>query len=76
MKSIVNWVATILVIIGGLNWGLVGAFNFNFIGNVFGVMSIVPKVVYIVIAVAALWMVVELFISKKEDAAQTQTQAV
>lgn len=49
--SMVMWA---LLIIGGLNWGLVGIFNWDLVAAIFGDMSIVSRIVYILVAVAAL----------------------
>lgn len=46
-----------LVIIGGLNWGLVGAFNFNLVSAVFGDMSILSRIVYILVGLAAVALI-------------------
>ncbi len=43
-----------LLIIGGLNWGLVGIFNWDLVAAIFGDMSVVSRIVYILVAVAAL----------------------
>lgn len=61
--STLDWVGTVLVIIGGLNWGLVGFFNYNLVDQVFGVGSSVTRVVYALVGLAALWMIVT--VSKK-----------
>ncbi len=55
--NVVDWIAMILVIVGGLNWGLVGIFNFNLVGWIFGAMSVLARIVYILVAVGALWMI-------------------
>lgn len=47
-------VATALVIVGGINWGLVGAFDFNLVDSIFGEGSAGSKVVYILVGVSAL----------------------
>lgn len=47
-------VATALTIVGGLNWGLVGAFDFNLVEAIFGEGSGLSRVVYIVVGVSAL----------------------
>lgn len=47
-------ISKILIIIGGLNWGLVGLFNFNLVDSIFGVGSVMSKVVYILVGIAAL----------------------
>lgn len=63
MKKVVNLIATILVIVGGLNWGLVGAFNYDVVAAIFGAASIVAKVIYGLVGLGALWM---LFTSLKK----------
>lgn len=52
-----DWVAVILVVIGGLNWGLVGLFGFNLVNSIFGEMSIVSRIVYDVVGLASLYLV-------------------
>lgn len=51
-----------LLIIGGLNWGLVGIFRFDFVAWAFGgSASFLSRLVYIVVALAACWGVSMLF---------------
>lgn len=57
-KDIVYWIALALVIVGGLNWGLVGAFSFDLVAAIFGVMSTLSRVVYILVGLAALYIAV------------------
>ena len=51
-------IAYILVVVGGLNWGLVGFFNFDLVAAIFGDMSAVSRVVYALVGVSALLMLV------------------
>ena len=44
----------ILLVIGGLNWGLVGLFNFDLVAALFGEMSILSRIVYVVVGVSAI----------------------
>lgn len=53
MKAFYATVLT-LVIIGGLNWGLVGLFNYNLVDALFGTTSWISRLVYIVVGVAAI----------------------
>lgn len=55
--KIVNVIALILVIIGGLNWGLVGIFEFNLVDFLFGVGSILSRLIYILVGISALWCI-------------------
>lgn len=47
-----------LLVIGGLNWGLVGLFNVNLISVIFGEMSFLSRLIYILIGVAAVYDIV------------------
>lgn len=48
-------VALVLLIIGGLNWALVGLFNLDFVAALFGRMTLPSRAVYIAVGVAALF---------------------
>lgn len=50
-----DWIALILLIVGGLNWGLVGAFNFDLVATLFGQGSGLSRIVYILVGLAAIW---------------------
>lgn len=47
-------ISYILVIIGALNWGLVGLFNFDLVSLIFGDMSLLARIVYIAVGVSAI----------------------
>lgn len=53
MKTI-KTIALILVIIGGLNWGLVGLLNFDLVAAIFGNMSVISRVVYTLVGLSAI----------------------
>jgi uncharacterized membrane protein YuzA (DUF378 family) len=52
-----DWVALVLAIIGGLNWGLVGAFNFDLVAAIFGAGSVISRLIYILVGLAALYLI-------------------
>ncbi|WP_293860428.1 DUF378 domain-containing protein [uncultured Alsobacter sp.] len=54
MKT-VNVIAMILLIVGGLNWGLVGLFSFDLVAAIFGAGSTLARIVYILVGLSALW---------------------
>ncbi len=61
---IVNIIAYILVIVGALNWGLFGFFNFNLVSTIFaGARSLGSVITYTLIALAALWLILSPFIT-------------
>lgn len=52
----------ILMIIGGINWGLVGFFNYNLVSSIFGIkLEIVSRIIYAVVGLAALYGISFLF---------------
>ena len=57
VRNPVDWIALILVIIGGLNWGLVGLFNYDLVAAIFGAGSSLSRIVYILVGLAALYMI-------------------
>lgn len=59
MKTI-KTIALILIIVGGLNWGLVGLFNFDLVAAIFGNMSVVSRVVYTLVGLSAIYTAFEL----------------
>lgn len=53
--KVLHMVALILLIVGGLNWGLVGLFNFDLVAALFGQGSALSRIVYVLVGIAALW---------------------
>lgn len=51
----INTLALILLIIGGLNWLLVGLFSFDLVAALFGTMSTLSRIVYTLVGLSALW---------------------
>lgn len=46
-----------LVIIGGINWGLIGLFNYNLVDAIFGTMSLTSRIIYTLVGVAGIWAI-------------------
>lgn len=59
--KIVDKIALVLIIIGAINWGLVGFFNFNLVDAIFGTMSIVSRIIYALVGISGLWGIKLLF---------------
>ena len=61
-------IALILSIVGGLNWGLVGLFRFDLVAYIFGGQtSTVSRVVYVLVGLAAIWCISLLFRGRLVD---------
>lgn len=48
--------ALVLTLIGGINWGLVGLFGFDLVAYLFGPMSLLSRIVYVLVALSAITM--------------------
>ena len=57
---ILNTIALILLIVGGLNWGLVGLLNFDLVAVIFGEMSVLSRAVYALVGLSALIQLIAL----------------
>ena len=64
--NIVMWVALMLLVIGGLNWGLVGLFKFDLVAMLFGEMSFFTRLVYVAVALSAVVVFVPTFLESKK----------
>lgn len=53
--SAIDWIALILVIIGAINWGLVGLFNFDLVHAIFG--NVLSRIIFVIVGLAGLWTI-------------------
>ncbi len=54
---VLKWVTVILLIVGAINWGLVGAFDYNIVTKLLGEASMLTRVVYILIGLAGVYKI-------------------
>lgn len=59
--KVIDTIALILVIIGAINWGLIGIFNFNLVDTIFGVASAFSKIIYTLVGISGIWSIKLLF---------------
>lgn len=55
IMKVIDTIALILIIIGAINWGLVGIFNFNLVEAIFGGISVITRIIYILVGISGLW---------------------
>lgn len=67
-RSALEWIASILVVIGALNWGLVGIASFSginyswdLVALLLGGIPMLASIVYILVALSGIWMLIKLF---------------
>lgn len=57
-----DWIALVVLIIGGVNWGLVGLFQFDLVATLFGgADSLLSRIVYILVGLSAVYIAVDSF---------------
>ncbi|EQB88846.1 hypothetical protein SDC9_156037 [bioreactor metagenome] len=64
--SLLDKLSFLLVIIGALNWGLIGLFNFNLVHTLFGFIPLLTRVVYILVGLAGVNLIRFLYCLKKK----------
>ena len=68
-------ISLILIVIGALNWGLIGIFQFDIVAALFGGMSgVVSRIVYTLVGLAGIWGITMLF--RKENKASLRSHTV
>ena len=53
--KVIDIIALVLIIIGAINWGLVGIFNFILVEAIFGGLSVLTRIIYILVGISGLW---------------------
>jgi uncharacterized membrane protein YuzA (DUF378 family) len=53
----IDWIAIILVIIGAINWLLIGLFNFNLVTAIFGGIPALSSIIFVIVGLAGLWLI-------------------
>lgn len=53
----IDWIAMVLLIVGGLNWGLVGLFNVDLLATLFGELSTLTRALYVLVGLSALYSI-------------------
>ncbi len=56
--NVLGWIAVILAVIGGLNWGLVGLLNVDLVAAIFGAMSVLSRLIYVIVGLSAIYVLI------------------
>lgn len=60
--KVLRFIVMLIMVIGSLNWGLIGFFGYNLVGDIFGgMMSMGARIVYAIVGLAGLWGISFLF---------------
>ena len=55
--NLLDWIALVLLIVGGINWGMVGLLNVDLVSSIFGVMTVATRVIYALVGISALYVI-------------------
>ena len=58
--KVMGILTAVLIVIGGLNWGLVGFLNFDLVATIFGDMSALARLVYVLVGLSAIYQAINL----------------
>lgn len=64
--NIVQKTALVLTVVGALNWGLIGLFNFDLVATLFGSMTIISRTIYTLVGIAGLINIMLFFVNLDE----------
>ena len=59
--KVIDKIALVLIIIGAINWGLIGFFKFDLVAAIFGEMTAMSRIIYALVGVSGLWGIKLLF---------------
>lgn len=59
--KVIDKIALVLIIIGAINWGLIGIFNFNLVATIFGDMTVIARIIYGLVGLSGIWGIKLLF---------------
>lgn len=53
--NVIDWTILVILVIGGLNWGLIGFLNFDLVSSIFGVMTTISRGIYAIVGISAIY---------------------
>ena len=56
MSKTLDYIALIVVFIGAVNWGLIGLFRLDLVAMVFGQMSLISRIIYVLVGICGLYL--------------------
>jgi hypothetical protein len=71
-----DWVALAVLVIGGINWGLIGAFNIDIVSSLFGEMTILTRVIFSLVGLSALYIAFTTMTYTNESTTRNHTRVV
>jgi uncharacterized protein len=73
-RNALDWIAGALVIIGALNWGLVGVEGVNLVGAIFGDGSLAAQIVYVLVGLSGIYCLVRAFVPHRDTVLDNRHQ--
>lgn len=57
-SNLIYTIALIILCIGGINWGLVGAFNFDLVARLFGNKTLLSRLIYVLVGISSIYVII------------------
>lgn len=67
MLNVFKWIALSLILIGAINWGLVGLFNFDLVSYLFGEMTTMTRIFYSIVGISAIAYFIFALVDRCDD---------
>lgn len=61
-----DWIAVAILTVGGINWGMIGAFNIDLVSSLFGEMTMISRAIYTLVGISALYTILAATFSSAE----------
>ena len=70
LNNPMNIVALVLVIVGAINWGLVGAFDFNLVSSLLGTDTFLTNLIYILVGISGIYLLGAVAYERSQDSSR------
>jgi uncharacterized membrane protein YuzA (DUF378 family) len=74
--NVFAWAALAVLVVGGVNWGMVGMLNIDLVSSLFGEMTILTRIVYGLVGLSALYIAFIAIMPEDEHAHKSSNQVV
>ena len=71
----IDWITLILVIVGAVNWGLIGLFDIDLVATLFGQMTFMSRLVYAIVGIAGVYLAFDTMQLAKKEPSTSQRHA-
>jgi uncharacterized membrane protein YuzA (DUF378 family) len=67
--NVFDWLTVAVLVVGGVNWGMIGAFNIDLVSYLFGEMTTLTRVIYSLVGISAVYVILAALYASTEETA-------